>query len=316
MKLTRLDLATLADVAIGAAVKAGELISSYKNRQFDLVSKEVQPSHDPKGLVAASPAAQLVTEVDIKSQGIILDHLHPSTQQYDLGILAEESNDDKSRFEKHYFWAIDPLDGTLRFAEGRGGYSVAIALVDRKGDPYIGVVFDPREKTVYHGIKGMGAYRNGEPFGLSTRNNSATLSLIHDRSFGEQKLYPEIAESMQAISHDLGFSDFEAYEFGGSVMNSCRVIEEHPAVYFKFPQSRAGGGCIWDFAATTCIYNEIGAFATDIHGSNLHLNNPHTCYFNHGGVLFTGVKALQKRVCDLYLGLHDDTPKFFFIYAP
>ena len=305
MKLSRQDLATLTDVAIDSAVAAGQLISSYKNKKLN-ISKKTPYSPGPQDQAGNSLASEIVTEVDFKSQEILLEYLLPTLQYYDLGLLSEERDDDSSRFEKDYFWSIDPLDGTLRFTEGKGGYSVAVALVDRQGTPHIGVVFDPLEQTIYHAIKGVGAYRNHQPFGLLPIVEDAPLSLVHDRTFGKLKTYTEIVDALEAIAKNLGFAGFQAYEFGGSVMNGCRVLEDNPALYFKFPQKRAGGGCIWDFAATTCIYNEVGAFATDIQGNRLQLNNRGTCYLNHCGVLFTGVKAVQRSIHRLYLDLQCD----------
>lgn len=305
MKLSRQDLATLADVAIDGAIAAGELISSYRNKQLDIINKK----HNASGRhhqIGDTLASQVVTEVDFKSQEIILEYLLPTLQYYDLGLLSEERDDDSSRFQKDYFWSIDPLDGTLRFTEGKGGYSVAIALVDRQGDPHIGVVFDPVDKTMYHAIKGMGAYRNRSPFDLQPLAPDAPLYLVHDRSFGKQKNYNDIVIALEDIAEHLGFAGFHAYEYGGSVMNGCKVLEDNPALYFKFPQKKAGGGCIWDFAATACIYNEIGAYATDIQGKPLELNNPGTCYLNHCGVVFTGIKSVQERVGGLYLDLQHE----------
>jgi 3'(2'), 5'-bisphosphate nucleotidase/myo-inositol-1(or 4)-monophosphatase len=305
MKLSRQDLATLADVAINGAVSAGELISSYKNSQLDIINKK-HSANGPHHQIGDTLASQVVTEVDFKSQEVILEYLLPTLQYYDLGLLSEESDDDGSRFKKDYFWSIDPLDGTLRFTEGKGGYSVAIALLDRKGDPHLGVVFDPLEKTVYHAIKGVGAFRNHQPFNLPPLIADAPLSLVHDRSFGRQKNYNDIIIALEDIAENLGFAGFHSYEYGGSVMNGCQVLEDSPALYFKFPQKKVGGGCIWDFAATTCIYNEIGAFATDIQGKPLQLNNPGTFYLNHCGVLFTGIKSVQERIGSLYLDLQHE----------
>ena len=75
---------------------------------------EIVVKNKPSG---SSRASQIVTEVDLMSQEMILKHIHPTCEEYDLGLLIEESNDDLSRFEKDYFWCIDPLDGTLPFVE-------------------------------------------------------------------------------------------------------------------------------------------------------------------------------------------------------
>jgi fructose-1,6-bisphosphatase/inositol monophosphatase family enzyme len=65
------------------------------------------------------------------AQAAVLEVLAPTFKAYDLGLLTEELADDGSRFEKDYFWSIDPLDGTLPFTQGKPGYAVSIALVRR-----------------------------------------------------------------------------------------------------------------------------------------------------------------------------------------
>lgn len=304
MQLNEIELIELAELAIDAAIRAGDLISLFEGRLL-LFHEKNQTSYTDNKFQADHPSApQIVTEVDLKSQSLIYETLLPSLADYDLGLLAEESEDDCSRLKKDFFWAIDPLDGTLHFSEGKAGYSVAIALVNRQGVPHIGVVYDPVNATLYHAIKGMGAFRNDFSFNPAPPDDHAALSLIHDRSFGLQVLYDDIIEALEAAAGDLGYQGFHSYEFGGSVMNAISVLEKNPAAFFKFPQSRPGGGCIWDFAATTCIYNETGAFATDIGGAALRLNDPDTCYLNRGGVVFTGARAVQQRICSLYKELH------------
>ena len=84
---------------------------------------------------------------------------------YDLALLTEESEDDRSCFEKDYFWCIDPLDGTLPFTRNEAGYSVSIGLVAEMVRPEsewcmtVFMIFYGRElggkaykETVFHGL--------------------------------------------------------------------------------------------------------------------------------------------------------------------
>lgn len=83
-------------------------------------------------------------------------------------------------------------------------------------------------------------------------------------------------------------------------MNAIWVLERAPACYFKFPKPGNGGGCIWDFAATACIYNELGAVASDIYGNALDLNRSDSAFMNHRGVLFASSADLAGRIRELY----------------
>ena len=72
-------------------------------------------------------------------------------------------------------------------------------------------------------------------------------------------------------------------------MNAIRVLEHGPALMLKMPKTTLGGGCIWDYAATSCIYHEMGRVATDFHGEALDLNKKDGPYMNNKGVYFKNV---------------------------
>ena len=154
MQLDSQQLNTLADVAGEAALQAGALIRTFTAGEVEVFRKEG----------GDSLASQVVTEVDERSQAVILEHLESTIVSYDLALLTEELTDDGSRFEKDYFWCIDPLDGTLPFTQGKPGYAVAIALVRRDGVPMIGVVYDPVLDRLYRAVSGQGLRINGQAY--------------------------------------------------------------------------------------------------------------------------------------------------------
>jgi 3'-phosphoadenosine 5'-phosphosulfate (PAPS) 3'-phosphatase len=289
MNLGENDLKNLCTAAIEAARKAGKYIS------------ETRPQNVQHKTGGEHLASQVVTEVDQQSQEIILQILEPTLAPFDLALLTEESEDDHSRLEKDYFWCIDPLDGTLSFIQGEPGYSVSIALIARDGTPQIGVVYDPVEQTLYHAIKGQGAFRDGIPWKLpAPPTGPHPLRLITDHSFAEHTCSPAVLKELERISAELGFQGLETLLRGGGVMNALWVLENTPACYFKFPRPKEGGGCLWDFAASACIFNEIGAIVTDIHGNPLDLNRADSCYMNHRGILYTTDDTLAGKIRNLY----------------
>ncbi len=286
MKLNTEDLQHLQDLAIYAADKAGEIILSYADQVFDVYNKI-----DTKGAdkVGDSLAAQVFTEADLKSQECIVDVLKPTLEKYDLGLLAEESDDDLSRLSKDYFWCIDPMDGTLAFTEGEAGYSVVISLVSREGEAIIGVVYDPLTDNTYHAIKGQGARLNGEPFILPEASTEA-LTLVADRSFTEEETFMPTMKALEAYGKELGLPTLNLIQQGGAIMSAIWVLEQQPACYFKFPKEIQGGGHFWDFAATTCIFNELGYTVQDFTGQKPDLNRADTTFMNEKGMLFTSGK--------------------------
>lgn len=291
MNLSINDLTDLSEVALKAATIAGKMIS--RTRPLDV-------QHKADGGDCA--ASQVLTEVDLASQELILGILEPTFTEFDLALLAEESPDDGSRLVKDYFWCIDPIDGTLPFVEGVPGYAVAISLISKAGIPQIGVVYDPVEHHLYHAIIGQGAFKNGEPWTVTpNREQTAPLHLITDRSFAEQPEFPEVLNGLESF----GYPSVETITHGGGVMNAIWVLEQVPACYFKFPKPGKGGGCFWDYAATACIYHELGGIATDIHGAPLELNRAESIYMNHKGNLFTTDTNLAEQITRLYNQLNE-----------
>lgn len=286
MQLTSTDLTTLCKYAIEAAKKAGQLINHYATKDVDVKRKEA----------AESLASQVVTEVDLKAQQLILSVLSPTLEKYDLALLTEESTDNKSRLTKDYFWCIDPMDGTLAFTEKTWGYAVSIALVAKNGESQLGVVFDPRTNTLYHAVKGQGAYKNQKPWkkNLSSGHENS-FRLYIDRSFLQHKNYETIMQKIKKRLTDLGFIDLSIEKQAGAVLNACMVIDKAPGCYFKVPKPKTGGGSLWDFAATSCLFNELGATACSFDGSALDLNRSDSTFMNHRGVLY----ASNPQIADI-----------------
>lgn len=290
MKLTSEDLNNLCQTAIVAAKKAGKLIQEYADKSIVVNNKTG----------ADSLASQVVTEVDVKAENEILEILNPTLSEYDLALLTEESTDDKSRFEKDYFWCIDPMDGTLAFTEKTPGYAVSIALVAKNGEPQIGVVFDPVTEILYYAINGQGAFKNQKPWNpFSNSINTDTFNLYIDRSFLHYHSYQKILTEIQELHPQLGFEFLNIEKLAGAVLNAIWVMDKAPACYFKIPKPVSGGGSLWDFAATACIFNEVGAYARSLDDSPLDLNRSDSTFMNHKGILYASNEKIAAKVHDI-----------------
>ncbi len=289
MKLTPLDLKNLSELASKAARRAGTIIA-------EATAEDSQPKAKVAG---ESLASQVVTEVDLKAQTAIVRLLQPTLQTYELGLLTEESTDDLSRFKEDYFWCIDPLDGTLPFTEKKAGYAVSIALVAKSGVPQLGVVYDPVKERLYEATLGQGAFCNGAKWELepSPKKDKSPLTLLCDRSFKGHTDYGQIIKNLEEAALTWGHSGLEIVAVGGAVMNAIWTIEKAPACYFKFPKVGLGGGSLWDFAATACIFAELGACTvSDIQGRPLDLNRKDATFMNHRGIVFASEESLKDLV--------------------
>lgn len=272
-----MDLIHLSNIAIKAALAAGKVIQDTMGKDI-AVQKKVNVS---------SYAAQVVTEVDKACEKAIMAYLNPTCIEFDLALLSEETEDDGSRFEKDFFWCIDPMDGTLAFINQQPGFSVSIALVAKDGTPYLGVVYDPSTDTLYHAIKGLGVFKNRTPW--KVKNINTHLTYVTDRKL-EDTLHADKMERMLNEKMELlSLNSVKEIDGAGSVLNAIIVLENGPACMLKLPKIENGGGSTWDFAATACIYQELGLPATNYDGGRLDLNRRDSTFMNHEGILFANL---------------------------
>jgi len=283
------DIKELAKIAKQAALLAADYIAYHANHSHQIVLKDG----------VGSLAKQVVTAIDMESQRLILAHLKPSIAEFDFGLLTEELVDDGSRLVKEYFWCIDPLDGTLPFTEQQYGYAVSIALVSRTGEAIIGIVIDPHQNDRYVAIKNQGVWRNEWPYKFKQPNRPESLICHFDRSFRESVEYDQTIEDLQALCNKLNYQNLDIRTGFGAVMNACGLLDISAGCYFKLQKSSLGGGCIWDFASTRLIYEELGLHVSTINGKPLPLNNPSTSYMNNHGVIYATNLQLGKELIQM-----------------
>lgn len=309
---TSAQLEHLSSVADNAASAAGKLVvqlraqllesnfSKNNNVQNGTVqNKSIDDKHVDYKNTGDSIASQVVTEVDRQSERLILDLLSSASAQYDLGLLTEEQEDDGSRFEKDYFWCVDPLDGTLPFIEGKSGYAVSIALVSRCGEPILAAIYAPCEAILYSACKGRGLFRNGERFSVRLdAKHSGQYALLFDRSMFSQAYYDVLIDRCEHWARARGYEGVSAKCAGGAVLNAMHVLEHGSGAYFKLPKAAQGGGSLWDFAATACCYREAGLHVSDMFGEPLAFNQA-SVFMNQCGVLYTVDQKSQQWLLSL-----------------
>ena len=79
-------------------------------------------------------------------------------------------------------------------------------------------------------------------------------------------------------------------------MNTIWTLSNKNACYLKYPKATLGGGSIWDFAASACLFNEAKKSATNIYGEPLDLNRADSTFMNHEGVLFTSNQKISISI--------------------
>jgi len=116
-----------------------------------------------------------------------------------------------------------------------------------------------------------------------------------DRSFLANEDHDVVLDELDQIARDMGLTGLRLEATAGAVMNACGVLASPPACYFKDP-GPTGGGSLWDFAATACLFDAVGAVATDMHSGPLDLNRADSTFMNHRGVLFATDETLASRI--------------------
>jgi myo-inositol-1(or 4)-monophosphatase len=102
----------------------------------------------------------VVTEVDHLSEAAIIETIRRAFP--DDAFLAEESG---TSGEGARLWVIDPLDGTVNYANGLPFFAVSVGLVI-DGTPVVGVVLDPIRDELFAAVTGRGATLDGKPIRL------------------------------------------------------------------------------------------------------------------------------------------------------
>jgi myo-inositol-1(or 4)-monophosphatase len=176
-------------IAATAALDAGKFIRSKfgKFRQLTLKAD-----------------TSLVTEVDQKSEQIVLKHLHKAFPKDH--IKAEETGESNTSQKSSFRWHIDPLDGTTNFVHKFPFFCVSIGLEFEDGLPCLGVIYNPMTDELYLGASGLGVTRNKKPIQVSRTKRlsdgllSTGFSMRRDHFFRR-----EIAtlERMAGASHSL-----------------------------------------------------------------------------------------------------------------
>ncbi len=147
-------------------------------------------------------------------------------------------------------WVIDPLDGTVNYANGIPIFCVSIALVVG-GRPTVGVLLDPARDDLYCAVAGGGAFLEDQPIHLPVKEKlSDCVVFLALPPYGfarrEWRIRKRIRVSRVTGSSALGL----AYVGNGR--------------FDAFVQPR--GLSLWDVAAAGLIAEEGGATVTDGQG--------------------------------------------------
>jgi myo-inositol-1(or 4)-monophosphatase len=231
------DLQTLAR-------QAGEILRLSFGKQLDVEYKGVI---DP------------VTDADRRSEAFLLREIQGRYPTH--RVVTEESGEQSG--EDCCLWYIDPLDGTVNYANRVPVFSVSLAYAEG-GEMRLGVVYDPLRDECFSAEKGQGAWLNGAAIHVSDvqsldRSLLATGFPYDIRTNADNNLdhFARFALRAQGLRR-----------LGSAALDLCYVADGKLAGFWELRLSA------WDVAAGGLIAAEAGARVTNIHGGADYLSQP------------------------------------------
>ena len=241
--MNKIDYHTQAlDTAIEAARIAGRLIRDSAGNLSKSAIRE-KNLHD------------IVTEMDLRSQELIVEKLRPWNE--DASFLAEEG--DLNRVETEggvgYRWIIDPIDGTTNFTHGFPPYSVSIGL-ECDGELVVGVVLEVSRWEFFTAIKGQGMRINGIRGSVSKTSSFSESLLVTGLPFKEFSYVDTFQTMLKGIMQEAQ----GVRRTGSAAADLAYVAAGRLEGFFET------GINAWDLAAGVLLVNEAGGKMTNYSG--------------------------------------------------
>jgi fructose-1,6-bisphosphatase/inositol monophosphatase family enzyme len=225
--------------AVGLAARAGAFL-------IERVERVERVDH--------KSAKDVVTEVDHLSEALIFDAIRDAYPAD--GLLGEESGEHHARGGVSptagvgRVWIVDPLDGTINYANGIPFYCVSIALV-AEGRPAVGVVHDPVRGETFAATADGSATLAGRPIEASDKDRLSDLVVSMALSGRNVNSRARAVRKAVRVPRSMGSAALALAYVGNGRFDA-------------FVQQ--GGLSTWDIAAAGLIAERGGATVTDLAG--------------------------------------------------
>lgn len=170
-----------------------------------------------------------------------------------LWALAKTSNDLN-------LWIVDPLDGTTNYSRNLYPFCVSIAWY-RAGLVQAGAVYDPIRREMFSAERGRGAWLNGKPICVSSKN------IFEEAVVGtEWARAPQVRRRIAAIFGRVVERAMTGRAHGSAAVSMCSVAAGRMDGYIHLSLAP------WDVAAAALIVEEAGGKVTNPKGEvwNVH----------------------------------------------
>ena len=229
----------LKETLLNAVQAGGAQMQHYFNGRFSISSK--------------SNVNDLVTEADHASEKAIIETIQKNYP--DHFILSEETGEVKTASE--YKWIIDPIDGTINFANNIPICCVSIGL-EKAGEIIMGAVYNPFMDELFVAEKGMGATLNNQKIKVSTKISVSNSCLVT----GFPYTYLDTENGPLQVFEKLIRKAIPVRRLGSAAIDLCWVAAGRFDGYFEHHLQT------WDSAAGFLMVTEAGGKVTDYTGKN------------------------------------------------
>jgi myo-inositol-1(or 4)-monophosphatase len=199
-------------------------------------------------------AKDVVTEADHLSERLILDAIRERFPAD--AILAEESgahartDGSAATAPAGRTWVVDPLDGTVNYANGIPFFCVSVALV-ADGRPVVGVIHDPSRNELFDATAASATCLDDAPVAISAKDRLDDL--VISMALGGRR----VATRVRAVRKRVRVSR----SMGSAALSLAYVSNGR---FDAFVQST--GLSAWDVAAAGLIAERAGARVTNLEG--------------------------------------------------
>jgi myo-inositol-1(or 4)-monophosphatase len=201
-------------------------------------------------------AKDVVTEADHLSEALVIEAIraaHPGD-----GVIAEESGEhaagtgDAPTSGIGRAWVIDPLDGTINYANGIPFFCVSIALVEA-GRPVVGVIHDPIRGETFAARENEQSMLNGQAIAASDKDRLSDYVVSMALSGPALISRARVVRKAIRVPRSMGSAALALAYVGNGRFDA-------------FVQQ--GGLSLWDVAAAGLIAERGGATVTNLAGES------------------------------------------------
>ena len=249
------------ELAVELAIRAGQNMVHH----IDHKGTSAQKSESDLGINTKSNDADFATAVDIANEKLIMEGICAKFPSHKT--IGEEAVGTGSipPLTKEPTWICDPVDGTTNFAHGMPLTCVSIAFCE-DGRPVLGVAFAPATQELYIGIKGHGAFRNGQRIRSLTKGETKNLSnAVVCYEFGYARSEASVDKMVGAVKRVLNHGCRSTRSTGCGVLDICYVATgRFDVVYTGIAEE---GWKPWDYSAAMVIAEESGCIIRSLIGN-------------------------------------------------